>query len=696
MNYDENVFKAKANIKARRIWLIFSILLTLNYGSDTANGFYPKTNFIIFALLCWLPFFIGEFFLKFKGKSSNYYKYGLVIGYGIFYTFIMCTTDSPIAVTYILPVTSLLVIYKDRKFMLGCGIFNSLIIVASSLFRALVLNCNSIVDIKNYQLELSCIVLCYICYIMSIRHLNEADGALTDSIKHDLHRVVTTVEKVKTASNTIIDSINVVQELASENKHGSDIVLKGMDKLTNNNSKLYEHTTSSMNMTNDIDSQIENISSMIDNIVSITNKTINHAEVSSNDLKSLLKTTETMSNLSNEVENILHTFSDEFKKVKQETSTINTISNQTNLLALNASIEAARAGDAGKSFAVVAEQIRTLSIDTKDSSEQIQDALTRLDKISEKMTSSIEETIKIIQTTLNKVMQTDKNINKITIDSSKLGNNINVIDNAIKEVESSNKQLVQNMNNVSQIVNTMTESIKDSYTINKRMVSKYDESSYNIDDIENVIQGLMCELGANGFMGINDVQAGMRLYAYFNNDNSCAYHGKLIEQNKDELIIEFKDKPSIKNLATASINITAGNIIFTWEDSKITYNKERNLFIANITSIPKIFNRKKYPHIDISNSCTIKIKDTSEIFEGNLANISANSFEILCKNEFFADSKNKDITIHINNFEIPECSDLYGHIIRCSNDDGTYIIGCQMPEDNNYLKDYVEKILSNS
>ena len=89
-------------------------------------------------------------------------------------------------------------------------------------------------------------------------------------------------------------------------------------------------------------------------------------------------------------------------------------------------------------------------------------------------------------------MQTDKNINKITIDSSKLGNNINVIDNAIKEVESSNKQLVQNMNNVSQIVNTMTESIKDSYTINKRMVSKYDESSYNIDDIENVIQGLMC------------------------------------------------------------------------------------------------------------------------------------------------------------------------------------------------------------
>ena len=39
MNYDENVFKAKANIKARRIWLVFSLLLTANYGADMSNGF---------------------------------------------------------------------------------------------------------------------------------------------------------------------------------------------------------------------------------------------------------------------------------------------------------------------------------------------------------------------------------------------------------------------------------------------------------------------------------------------------------------------------------------------------------------------------------------------------------------------------------------------------------------------------------
>ena len=48
MNYDENVFKEKANIKARRIWLVFALLLTANYGSDAANGLYPVSNYIIF------------------------------------------------------------------------------------------------------------------------------------------------------------------------------------------------------------------------------------------------------------------------------------------------------------------------------------------------------------------------------------------------------------------------------------------------------------------------------------------------------------------------------------------------------------------------------------------------------------------------------------------------------------------------
>ena len=143
MDYNENEFKAKANIKTRRIWLVFALLLSANYGSDVSQGGYPSTNYIIFLILCWVPFFAGDLLLRIRGKADDRYRYALVIGYGIFYTFLICTTDSPIAFTYILPVVSLLVLYKDRKFMVGCAIANIASVIVSVIYHLVVLGQNT-------------------------------------------------------------------------------------------------------------------------------------------------------------------------------------------------------------------------------------------------------------------------------------------------------------------------------------------------------------------------------------------------------------------------------------------------------------------------------------------------------------------------------------------------------------------------
>lgn len=52
MEYDENLFKAKANRRARNIWLVFSLLLTANYGADVANGLNTPIYYLMFLLLC--------------------------------------------------------------------------------------------------------------------------------------------------------------------------------------------------------------------------------------------------------------------------------------------------------------------------------------------------------------------------------------------------------------------------------------------------------------------------------------------------------------------------------------------------------------------------------------------------------------------------------------------------------------------
>ena len=691
MNYDETLFKEKANKKARRIWLVFAILLTANYGSDAASHLYPMNQYVIFLILCWVPFLIGDIILKIKGKASDLYRMDLVIGYGIFYTFVLCTTDSPIAFTYILPVTSLLVLYKNKRFMIGCGIANSISVILSAIYRAAVLGCTSASDMKNYQLQVSCIVLCYICYVMSIRHLNESDGALTDSIKADLQRVITTVEKVKTSSNAVMDGITVVRELAAENKHGSDVVMLGMNELTQNNSELKDRTESSKSMTTGISAQVQHVTDMIEEMVALTAESEKHAATSSTDLDGLVKTAGTMAELSSEVEQILQSFKEDFSTVKQETGKIDNISSQTNLLALNASIEAARAGEAGKGFAVVADQIRTLSTETKDSSAQIREALIRLDEISGKMTGSMEETIRLIQLTLEKVTLTGQNVNTITKDSSQIGEHIQTIESAMKKVESSNLQLVNNMEQVSSIVKTMTDNIQNSSEISEQMLSKYDESATNINQIEDVIQALMCELGIGGFMGITDVDPGMKASIQtFIDGKPSEYHGEFVKQAANGILISLEKKPAISRAISCKLQITVGNVIYYWENAQIQKDGSSTDYQVRLSSRPQILNRRKYPRIDISNHCVITIKKTGQQYHARLDNISANGFAFLSKDSVFADAKGTDISVNIENFSLPSHSVLEGHIIRCSNNNGVYIVGCQMPEDNPYIKDYVE------
>ena len=571
-----------------------------------------------------------------------------------------------------------------------CGIVNAIIIIGSSVYRYMVLGMNSATNMKDYQLELSCIILCYICYGMSIRHLNESDGAMTDSIKGDLQRVITTVEKVKTASNSIMDGVIVVRELAGENKHGADIVASRMDTLNDNKENLQNTTTSSVDMTSNISSQVQQIAVMIDETVTLIDESGTHAQNSSVDLNSLLQTTQTMSELSSETEQTLQAFKTEFEMVKEETGTIEKINNQTNLLALNASIEAARAGEAGKGFAVVADQIRTLSAETKESSGQIQDALIRLEETSDRMTNAIENTLHLIQDTLQKVSKTNESVTTITADSTEIEKHIHTIDDAMKRVEQSNHQLVTNMGQLSTTVEDMTSGIADSNEICHKMLSKYDETAVNIDTIENVVEALMCELGIGGFMGLEDLTPGMKVIVCPDSTPDKAYHGELVSETPQGITITLPSSARITETTPCHVQVTVGNVLYCWDKAKIIPD-DNGIYQIQISSRPKINNRRKYPRMDINNECLITVQKTGQEFAGRLDNISGNGFAFTTDAAFFATAKGTSITLQIRQFEVPDHSLLEGRIIRCSNNEGHYIVGCQMPEDDLFLMKYVEE-----
>ena len=699
-NYDEAYFRAKANKRAGTTWLMLLIIVSVYYLAKISEGEVHKYQYVMFTVVGWLQYVGAGIFLKVKGMDNPNYKWFLGLGYVLYFAVISWTTTDEISYVFILPLISILALYKNPKYIRIMMWSTMFVLVTSNLYRGRVKGMMEFVSSIEGAIQFAIVITCFVCTIMAIRHLVESDNALTGSIEANLKRVVQTVEKVKGASNQVVDGVTVVRELADENRVGAGNVVKDMVSLAENNEVLSERTLSSIEMTTVIDNQVKNVAELMEQVVDLINASVEHANTSSEDLKEVVDTTNKMEKLSAEVERILAEFKNEFENVKQETSIIEGISSKTNLLALNASIEAARAGEAGRGFAVVAEEIRDLSTGTRTSSTRIMEALANLEDTSGRMMESIAETVQLIQVNIEKVANVDKSVTDITNDASILGENIKVVDSAVKEVAASNETLVVNMKQVGEVMEVMTGSISEAEETTKAMLSKYDESVKSAVSIETVVGKLMEELGVGGFMGVQDVCEGMKLAVSVSSETGAKKDclGEVISREDKEIIVNLDDKGQLlvdkkEKHAMCQLRIVVDNVLYCWDEIAIFADKqgEAGRYLLKVETNPKVYNRRKYPRMPLANKCVINVKGEENAYEGKMVNISANGFAFAVRNEFFSESKGKLVTVEVNGFDVLGGKLLAGRIIRSSDNEGEFIVGCRMPEDNEMIREYISK-----
>lgn len=692
MEYNELQFKKSSNMKAMLMWLVINIVLTGAYFLELAKGARDIKYIILFCFFCWAPYVAGGIVMKIRGAGTRLYREIISYGYMVFFAFVVLTTTTNLTFTYIFPIVSLLILYKSRNMLIRLGIINMLILTAA-LIVTIVQGKMDANTITSFEIQVAATALCYMSYILSINHLNQSDGAMLGSVQSNLDKVVKTIEQVKEASTAVVDGVTVVRELADENREGANNVVHSMDDLTANNAVLHDKTDSSLDMTQKINNQVENVAGLIQEMVVLMDGSVSNAQASAQELADVVASTNEMAQLSAEVEAILKEFKKEFNMVKEETGTITQITSQTNLLALNASIEAARAGEAGKGFAVVADEIRNLSSGTQNSSNSIMDALANLEQTSDKMTASITKTIELINLTLEKVNQVNSSVNSITQDTMKLGENIQVVDAAMREVEDSNKNMVDNMQQVSDVMTLMTESIHEADETTRAMRSKYEETSRNVINIEMVVGKLIEELGAGGFMGIDDVQPDMYMSVVEGAGNNKIEYRTRVRRVEDGAIVVDELKSNGREIElskekTYNLEVVVDNGMYYWENIKISEKKDGGYRLL-VEGNPKVMNRRKHARMPLRNSCTLKLRTTDKVFTGNMVNISAGGFAFATTAKEFSDIRGSMVNVAINDFALLNGKSIDGMIIRISDNNGQYILGCRMLEDSQEIDDYV-------
>ena len=209
-SYDQKYFDAKANRRAGTTWLTLMIIVTIYYLGKLSGGIATSNWYIILCVLGWGQYLFGGIMLKVKGMDYFGYKWILGFGYLLFFAFIMWTTVDTTSYVFILPLISILILYKNPKLIKWMMWFTVFVMVSSNLYKAYTKGMMEFLQSADGALQFAIVFACYACTNMAIKHLVESDGALTGSIEENLKRVVPKAHSPKLPSIYTFSPLEII------------------------------------------------------------------------------------------------------------------------------------------------------------------------------------------------------------------------------------------------------------------------------------------------------------------------------------------------------------------------------------------------------------------------------------------------------------------------------------------------------
>lgn len=154
----KNEYNKKVNSALIFSWIIIVAVLTVAYSMEVVKGLRSANYVIIFCIVTYTPLVVTIIKNRLWGGINPNIKYFAVVGYELFYTFSMFTTQERVSFVYIMPMISILIVYCDAKLVTVSYLYTiiiNIIVIREQFVRGF----NTKADITFYEIQIACLIL---------------------------------------------------------------------------------------------------------------------------------------------------------------------------------------------------------------------------------------------------------------------------------------------------------------------------------------------------------------------------------------------------------------------------------------------------------------------------------------------------------------------------------------------------------
>lgn len=188
------------NKNTLKCWGIIIIVLVISYIGEIIKGVRTIDYVIVFSIVAIIPWLLTYITYKYN-SASEIIKFQFAVGYSLFYTYVIITTQTPISFVYIVPMISIFMAYSHRKLI--CYIFSYCTIVNLIYIAYHILNKTYIsfsgfkMSMTFWEIQIACLILSGIFLYMSAGLIQKQYDVINDVIDSAYKDPLTGLDNVR-------------------------------------------------------------------------------------------------------------------------------------------------------------------------------------------------------------------------------------------------------------------------------------------------------------------------------------------------------------------------------------------------------------------------------------------------------------------------------------------------------------------